>query len=148
MHRSEGDSSISLHKRLVEECIERLRKLRPSAIAIQGTRLLSALLTEAKQAPRLASTSRKRAPLLDLASRNRRKKSKITKFVDNPSSNSGGTRTEPHSVPAQNFDATAEDAGDHEEGFELMGSRVPQILPPQAGFSNDFLFNELLDLWI
>lgn len=148
MHRSEGDPSSSLHKGLVEECIERLRKLRSSAIAIQGTRLLSVLLTEARQAPRLTSTSHKHAPSLDLVSRDRRKKSKISKFVDNPSSNSRGTGTEPHSWPAQNINATAEDAGDREEELEPMESRVPQILPPQAGFSNDFLFNELLDLWI
>lgn len=148
MHHSEGDSSSSLHKGLVEECIERLRKLKSSAIAVQGIRLLSVLLVEAKRAPRPTSTSHKRAPPLDLVSRDRRKKSKISKFVDNPSSNSRGTGTEPHSLPAQDVNATAGDAGDRDEELAPMESRVPQLLPPQAGFSNDFLFNELLDLWI
>jgi len=59
------------------------------------------------------------------------------KLVGNPSSNSRAT--------------TIECAGDPNEELnspEPMETRVPQMLPPQAGFSNDFLFNELLDLWV
>ena len=148
MHRSEEDSFIGIHKQLVEECIERLRKLRPSAIAVQGSRLLAVLLTEAKQAPRPTSKSHKRAPPSDLESRDRRKKSKIGEFVDNLSSNSRGAGTGPYSVPAEDINATSETASDREEELEPMECRVPQILPPQVGFSNNFLFNELLDLWV
>jgi hypothetical protein len=148
MHRNEGDSFIGIHQQLVGECIERLRKLRPSAIAVQGTRLLTVLLTEAKKAPRPTSKSHKRAPPSDLESRDRRKKSKIGEFVDNLSSNSRGAGTGPYSVPAEDINATSETASDREEELEPMECRVPQILPPQVGFSNNFLFNELLDLWV
>jgi len=45
------------------------------------------------------------------------------------------------------MNAPAESVGDSEQELESMEAAVPQMLPPQAGFSNDFLFNELLDLW-
>ncbi|WP_217808476.1 hypothetical protein, partial [Salmonella enterica] len=99
-------------------------------------------------APRPTSKSHKRALPSDLESRDRRKKSKIGEFVDNLGSNSRGTGTGPYSVPAQDNNAATENASDREEGLEPLKCRVPQILPPQAGFSNNFLFNELLDLWV
>jgi hypothetical protein len=148
MHRTEGDALISLHRGLVEECIERLRRLQPSAIAAQGTHLLSVLLTEAKQTRRPSSTSRKRGPPTDPEFRDRMKRSRIKKLTGKPSSNSRATRIERHGVQAQNIDASANSVGDSEQELEPREVKVPQMLPPQAGFSNDFLFNELLDLWM
>lgn len=145
MHRSEGDSLISLHRELVEECIERFRRLQPSAIAVRGTHLLSVLLTEAKQASRSPRASRKRGPLTDLESRDRVKRSRIERLVGKSSRAIG---IEAHGVQTHNINASAESIGDPTQDLEPMEARVPQMLPPQAGFSNDFLFNELLDLWM
>ena len=145
MHRIEGDPLIDLHRGLVEECIERLRRLQPSAIAVRGTRLLSVLLTEAKQAPRSPSASRKRGLPTDLDSIDRMKRSRIERLVGK---SSRGTDVELHDVQAHNINVSAESVGDIEQELESVEVRLPQMLPPQAGFSNDFLFNELLDLWM
>jgi hypothetical protein len=147
MHRVEGDPSIGLHKGLVEECIERLQRLQPSAIAVRGTHLLSVLLTEARQTPRPTSASRKRGPPTDLESRDTIRRSRIKKLVERANGNSCDTGIGAHGAPAQDIHTSLDCVGNPENGLEPMESRVPQILPPQAGFSNDFLFNELLDLW-
>jgi hypothetical protein len=148
MHRVEGDSLIILHRELVEECIRRLRRLQPSAIAVRGTHLLSVLLTEAKQTPRPTSASHKRGQPTDPEYRDRMKRSRIEKLVGKPSSNSRATGIGAHGAQAQDINVSVESVGTPGHGLEPMESRVPQMLPPQAGFSNEFLFNELLDPWI
>ena len=67
------------------------------------------------------------------------KRSRIRKLVAK-SSDSG---------QARKMNASADSVGNTctEQELESMESTVPQMLPPQAGFSNEFLFNELLDLW-
>ena len=148
MHRIEGDSLISLHRGLVEECIERLRRLQPSAIAARGTHLLSVLLTEAKQTPRPPSALRKRGPPTDPESRDRMKRSRIEKLTAKPNSDTRTTGIGLHGVQEHDTNVSGGSIDSSEQEPEPMEARVPQMLPPQAGFSNDFLFNELLDLWM
>jgi hypothetical protein len=148
MHRGEGDSSIDLHRSLVEECIARLQRLQPSAVAVQGTHILSVLLTEAKQAPRPTSSSRKRGPPLDPESTDQQRRLKIRKLVGKPIGERNASTIKHMTAQAPNTDPATESADGREQELEGIDSRVPQMLPPQAGFSNEFLFNELLDLWV
>lgn len=148
MHRSEEDSLTGLHRGLVEECIVRLQRLQPSAIAARGTHLLSVLLAEAKQTPRSTSASRKRGPPTDQDSRCNMKRSRIVELVGKPSNNSRGTAIRPHGVQANNTNESLERVGDSEQELQPMEDRVPEMLPPQAGFSNKFMFDELLDHWM
>lgn len=148
MHRSEGDSSIDPHTELVEECIGRMQRLQPSAMAVRGTKVLSVLLTESKQAPRPTSASGKRGPPTDLESRARTKRLRISKLISKSSKESRAANIEPDGVQARGIYAPVGSVGDAQEELEPIQSRVPQLLPPQAGFSNDFIFNELLDLWM
>ena len=148
MHRSQEDSSIGPHTELVEECIGRMQRLQPSAIAVRGTRVLSVLLTESKQAPRPTSASGKRGPPTDLESRARIKRLRISKLISKSSRESRAANIEPDGVHARGIYASFGSVGDPQEELESMEPRVPQMLPPQAGFSNDFIFNELLDLWM
>jgi hypothetical protein len=150
MHRDEGHPVNDVHQALVGECVARLQKMRLSAIATRGAHLLSVLLAEVEQMPRSASSaSRKRRRSASTASATSRLKLlKIRKLAGKP-----GGRHE-FSAPGNNvletqegFFCTSSD-GQVVEELEAADVRVPEMLPPQAGFSNDFLFNELLDLWL
>ena len=149
MHRREEDSLIDLHRGLVEESIKRLQSLQPSVVANRGTHILSVLLAEAKHAPRPTNTTRKRRLPEDRELVDRQRHAKIMKLAGRPSADSSATIVElDDSVQAQDIDPSVQGAHNPVEELETMNIRVPEMLPPQAGFSNDFLFNELLDLWV
>jgi hypothetical protein len=149
MHRDNGDPANDVHKGLVEECVARLQKLRSSAIATRGANLLSVLLAEEEQMSRPTSTSRKRRQSASTASATSKLKLlKISKLAGKPSGRHDSTAPGNDGPESQEgFSCTSSD-GQVLEELEAADVRVPQMLPPQAGFSNDFLFNELLDLWL
>jgi hypothetical protein len=150
MHRGEGDPVNDVHKVLVGECVGRLQKLRSSAIATRGAHLLSVLLAEVEQMPRSASSaSRKHRRSASTASATSRLKLlKIRKLAGKPGGRHDSTASGNNGRELQEgFSCTSSDDQVLEE-LETADVRVPEMLPPQAGFSNDFLFNELLDLWL
>jgi hypothetical protein len=149
MHRDNGDPVNDVHKGLVRECVARLQTLRTSAIATRGAHLLSVLLAEEAQMPRPAIASRKRRQSGSTASATSRLKLlKIRKLAGKPSRRHGSPAPrDDGSEPQESVPCTSSDGQELGE-LETVDVRAPQMLPPQAGFSNDFLFNELLDLWL
>jgi hypothetical protein len=150
MHRDEGDPVNDVHKALVGECVARLQKLRSSAIATRGAHLLSALLAEVEQMPRSAiSASRKRRQSASTASAtNRLKLLKIRKLAGKPGGRHDSAASGNDGLELQEGVASTSSDDQLLEELQAADVRVPEMLPPQAGFSNDFLFNELLDLWL
>jgi hypothetical protein len=149
MHRDNGDPVADVHKGLVGECVARLQILRSSAIATRGAHLLSVLLAEEEQMPRPASASRKRRQSASTASATSRiKLLKIRKLAGKPSGRHDSSAPGNDGLESQQGVACTSNDGQVSEELETADVRVPQMLPPQAGFSNDFLFNELLDLWL
>jgi hypothetical protein len=148
MHRSEGDSLVEVHRELIEECIARLQRLFPSAVAVQGAHILSVLLAEAKQVPRPTVITRKRGPPANSGFSDKRRRFKIMKLTSKSSDSGNATANDLNEVHAQGERLLVEGDCHTEEELKTMESRIPEMLPPQAGFSNDFLFGELLDLWL
>lgn len=118
---------------MVNECIAMLQKYETSMVARRGVCILSTLLSERKKLVQPWSASRKRA-----ASRS-----------DSDARTSKRNKIDLASVcDALAFQDRQDNGHEHrveKDATTFVRKQIAELLPPQAGFSNSFLFGELLD---
>lgn len=123
-----------------------------SIVASRGAHVLSALLGERERIVQPINSSRKRGhqqsdPSEDGHDRNKRRAVDIPGIIQPLVS---GTNSEDlrgiqaQSATALSHQTTLLDMYDHEEEPDFTRKRYPELFPPQAGFSNSFLFDDLL----
>ncbi|KAG9962881.1 hypothetical protein KCU61_g4100, partial [Aureobasidium melanogenum] len=133
IHQHTGHPEYTTHTNMVNECIAMLQKYETSMIARRGVCILSTLLSERKKLVQPWSATRKRAaPSSDTDARtSKRSKIDVASVRD-----------------ALTFQVDQDHGDEHrvEKGATtFVRKQIAELLPPQAGFSNSFLFGELLD---
>lgn len=145
MHRNKEDPARAIHRGLTQECVTRLQKFQGSTVAVQGVHLLHTLLAEEEGMTRPVDATRKRGPAADDRSERKRKLLNAGKMLSTPDRSHHRSADRP-SRPHLQVDLTSTaDYRWESDQYNAAGARLPQVLPPQAGFSDDFLFGELLD---
>ena len=138
-HRQSSEVEYNSHIDLVKECINMLQHFDNSMIAIRGAKLLSCLLGETPQQQDLIN---------DFGNEERRHRAHgrridmkgIVREVINVKGPAGPADSESRSSSL----GPAQSATDGSQAFtEDQGALFPDLFPPQAGFSNSFLFDEL-----
>lgn len=156
-HRKEGEAELEEHKRMVETTINMLGKYDDSMIALRGSRLLASLLAE--QAKLCANNQlekfRKRPLEGAEPGAEKRQKFDVPKFVEQFVGGTSFTgrlkssrQASSPAVPLQNgADSTANTRAPNEALADVSYTyeQFEQLFPPQAGISNNFLFEDLLN---
>lgn len=155
-HRREGEPELEEHKRLVETTINMLGKYDDSMIGLRGCRLLASLLAE--QAKLCTSNQmenfRKHALESGEQGAEKRQKFDVSKFVEQfvgTSTLTGLKVSGQPPTPAPPAPNGAPSTDDINGGVEALDENAysyeqfEQLFPPQAGISNNFLFEDLLN---
>jgi hypothetical protein len=159
-HRRRGEPELMEHKKLVESTINTLSKY-DSMIGARGCRMLASLLAEQSKlcaSNQLGMTNKRAVEDNDLDGANgKRQKFDVPRFVERfvgdkssftdslgtsqPAMQSGGA-----GAVAQNSRSTlANGDGKPAEESAFSYETFEQLFPPQAGISNSFLFEDLLN---
>lgn len=158
-HRKSNEPELEEHRKLVENTISMLGKFENSMIALRGIRLLSSLLAEQARLSADQTLNRYRKRTLDgLSETNsslKKQKFNVPKFVESFVGNDSFTNSlratsKPREPPLTELLQTTNDAVDMapEETplpTDLGYETFEQLFPPQAGISNSFLFEDLLN---
>jgi hypothetical protein len=156
-HRTSGSAELSEHKRLVDTTITMLGKYTDSMIGIRGNRLLTSLLAEQSRLCAQNQLHRARKHCLDGqdSPADKRPKFDVPKFVEQfvgTKSFTGSLRgnmdtssTTPAPVGQMESADTANASNEPIDDGGYSFARFEQLFPPQAGISNNFLFEDLLN---
>ncbi|EXJ82173.1 hypothetical protein A1O1_08242 [Capronia coronata CBS 617.96] len=124
-HRqSSSDPEYQTHRDLVLECIALLQKFDTSVVAVRGASLLSALINEREAQP----------PDLTWPPQNIKMTDIFKSLAVTTTATDGIQSIEPQSITAAAVDMDAQNL-----------NQIPELFPPQAGFCNRFLFEDLLN---
>ncbi|KKY18444.1 putative c6 zinc finger domain containing protein [Phaeomoniella chlamydospora] len=136
-HRSEIEPEYTVHKGLVEECINMLQQFNNSMIAIRGVKLLSCLLSEREQSSH-HSTNTSNPPYkhFDISLITRFLASDPDNILPDTDTNSPDEEDTITIPPASNLDTLFQED-------QWPSHQFDELFPPQAGFSNSFLFDDL-----
>lgn len=149
-YRYSDEAEYSVHRSLVADCIETLRTYEESTIAILGAKLLSTLLSarDRMDQPLPTSKKRRREPStpssVDYPTRSDTSRLLDLSGVLRVLANNRGGQDVGLLQPSDTRDSYADNAWD-DNGSELTYKRFAEMLPSSAGFSNSFLFGDLLD---
>jgi hypothetical protein len=156
-HRTPGTPELPEHKRLVDTTITMLAKYTDSMIGIRGNRLLTSLLAEQSRLCAENQLGRARKHPLDDSENpaDKRPKFDVPKFVEQfvgAKSFTGSLRSnrDPYSMTPAPFGLAESTDGanvsnDPIDDGSYSFARFEQLFPPQAGISNNFLFEDLLN---
>jgi len=128
-HRSEADAEFRIHRDLVTDCIELLRKFDNSMVAVRGANLLSSLLSDRERLLR--------SPSENINTSNIFRSLVVNKDV--PATPSPGEHI-PSSIQMPSLDGSRPGVQDLDLTYDMLA----ELFPPQAGFCNRFLFENLL----
>lgn len=145
MHRSKEDSARAIHRSLTQECVARLQKFQDSTVVVQGAHLLLGLLAEEEGMIGPIDSNRKRNFVADDRSERKRKLLIAGKMLSIPHQGHNSSADRPSRPHLQMDPASTDDYCGEPDQEITAGARLPQVLPLQAGFSDDFLFGELLN---
>lgn len=141
-HRQSSEAEYKSHIDLVKECITMLQHFDNSMIAIRGAKLLSCLLAEIPQ-PQYSIDDCDNEERRHQAHRRRIDMKRIAREVIKVKGPAGSADRESRSSSL----GPAQSATDGGQAFtEDQAALFPDFFPPQAGFSNSFLFDELFNI--
>lgn len=148
-HRKEGEPELEEHRRLVETTINMLGKYDDSMIGLRGCRLLASLLAEQAKlcANNQLENMRKHAIEGVDQGAEKRQKFDVPRFVEQfvgGASFTSGLKTNGQAPPPAQNEATTTSIDPVDDGTYTY-ERFEQLFPPQAGISNNFLFEDLLN---
>lgn len=141
-NRQSSEVEYNSHKDLVEECINMLHHFDNSMIAIRGAKLLSCLLAEIPQPQYLIGNCDNEGRRHQAHGRRIDMKG-IAREVIQVKGPAGSAHSESRSSSL----GPTRSAADGNQAFtEDQGALFPDLFPPQAGFSNSFLFDDLFNI--
>ena len=153
-HRKDDEPELAEHRRLVDATINMLGKFENSMIGIRGVKLLSSLLTE--QARMMANNTLatyRRQQQENGEPPQKRQKFDLPRFVENFAGNDSFTQSLKSAFrgpdPATElFEPGTNPAAGQFDDMPILTpayEKFEQLFPPQGGFSNQFLFEDLLN---
>ena len=153
-HRKDTEIEYEEHRKLVENTISLLGKFEGSMIGQRGVRLLSTLLTEQARlkADETLENFRKRSRDGEvIGGHAKRQKFDVPKFVESfvgsdTFTQSLRTQFRGREPATELFEPDPGNVSERENTSADLGYETfEQLFPPQAGFSNTFLFEDLLN---